>query len=167
MRARYYDPGTGRFISEDARMDGSNWYVYCKNNPVGYVDADGASALQITMSTTVAVLLAMATGCLILAAFAAQRNAWALTAGFMVGAIECAGLSIGIGGNPNEIVQVLAATPALAGAAILIAKGYNALMKAPFVLIAGTAISVQALVVLACLIDLCSESVDFNLGKDN
>ena len=32
LRARYYDPTIGRFISEDPIKDGYNWYVYGKNN---------------------------------------------------------------------------------------------------------------------------------------
>jgi RHS repeat-associated protein len=38
MRARYYEPWTGRFLSEDPAMDGRNWYVYCGNDPVVRVD---------------------------------------------------------------------------------------------------------------------------------
>ena len=41
LRNRYYNPETGRFISEDPARDGSNWYVYCKNNPVTFVDRTG------------------------------------------------------------------------------------------------------------------------------
>jgi hypothetical protein len=41
MRARYYEPGTGRFVSEDPAMDGTNWYVYCGNDPASRVDANG------------------------------------------------------------------------------------------------------------------------------
>ncbi|MBQ4631249.1 MAG: RHS repeat-associated core domain-containing protein, partial [Clostridia bacterium] len=44
LRARYYDPETGRFISEDPAMDGTNWYVYCSNNPVMFVDPCGLSS---------------------------------------------------------------------------------------------------------------------------
>ncbi|ARU39875.1 hypothetical protein CCB80_01480 [Armatimonadetes bacterium Uphvl-Ar1] len=43
MRARYYEPETGRFVSEDRVMDGSNWYVYCKNAPTLFVDESGNS----------------------------------------------------------------------------------------------------------------------------
>ena len=44
LRNRYYDPHTGRFITEDPIKYGKNWYVYCSSNPVnrwdplGYLD---------------------------------------------------------------------------------------------------------------------------------
>jgi len=41
LRARYYDPNIGRFISEDPAEDGFNWYVYCGNNPIMFVDPSG------------------------------------------------------------------------------------------------------------------------------
>ena len=41
LRARYYDPSTGRFINEDPIRDGLNWYVYCGNNPIVFVDPWG------------------------------------------------------------------------------------------------------------------------------
>jgi RHS repeat-associated protein len=41
MRARYYDPSLGRFISEDPGCNGTNWYIYCQNNPVNGVDPSG------------------------------------------------------------------------------------------------------------------------------
>jgi RHS repeat-associated protein len=39
--ARWYDPGLGRFITEDPIRDGSNWYVYVNNNPLRFVDPSG------------------------------------------------------------------------------------------------------------------------------
>jgi RHS repeat-associated protein len=42
--ARWYDPTTGRYLSEDPIQDGSNWYAYAKNNPILYVDPTGLSA---------------------------------------------------------------------------------------------------------------------------
>jgi RHS repeat-associated protein len=38
---RYYDSSTGRFITRDPVKSGSNWYVYCDNNPVVAIDATG------------------------------------------------------------------------------------------------------------------------------
>ncbi len=45
MRARYYEPTTGRFISEDPARDGVNWYLYADGNPVNKVDVEGQRAL--------------------------------------------------------------------------------------------------------------------------
>jgi len=41
LRNRYYDPSIGRFITEDPIQDGMNWYAYCGNNPVMFVDPWG------------------------------------------------------------------------------------------------------------------------------
>jgi RHS repeat-associated protein len=41
MRARYYEPWTGRFLSEDIAKDGRNWFIYASNNPIGFVDFTG------------------------------------------------------------------------------------------------------------------------------
>ena len=41
MRARYYSSEYGRFITEDPSKYGSNWYCYCNNNPIRYVDSTG------------------------------------------------------------------------------------------------------------------------------
>jgi RHS repeat-associated protein len=42
--ARYYQPNTARFVSEDPVQHGENWYVYGKNNPFKYVDPMGLMA---------------------------------------------------------------------------------------------------------------------------
>ena len=38
---RYYDPSTGRFLTRDPIKDGRNWYGYCENNPLKFVDPAG------------------------------------------------------------------------------------------------------------------------------
>lgn len=50
LRARYYDPTIGRFISQDSYRGNLfdplslNRYIYCKNNPLKYVDPSGHMA---------------------------------------------------------------------------------------------------------------------------
>ena len=56
MRARYYEPGTGRFISEDAAGDGWNWYVYCHSDPVNYGDFSGRDAWLLIRQIASALL---------------------------------------------------------------------------------------------------------------
>lgn len=41
LRNRYYDPSIGRFTQEDPAKDGANWYVYCGNNPITFIDPSG------------------------------------------------------------------------------------------------------------------------------
>jgi len=45
MRARYYEPTTGRFISEDPARDGLNWHSFGSNTPTSLADADGRMSI--------------------------------------------------------------------------------------------------------------------------
>lgn len=49
LRARYYLPGTGRFITEDPIKDGLNWYSYCSGNPVNAFDFLGLATIYVTV----------------------------------------------------------------------------------------------------------------------
>jgi RHS repeat-associated protein len=55
MRARYYDPNVGRFISEDPKgFDGGdvNLYAYVQNNPIMGIDPSGLDVMiNITRTT--------------------------------------------------------------------------------------------------------------------
>jgi RHS repeat-associated protein len=70
-RARYYDPTTGRFISEDPiRLAGGiNVYRYAKANPTNLIDPSGLSAINIlvipgttTATTTQGILVVQVDG---------------------------------------------------------------------------------------------------------
>ena len=41
LRARYYDPSIGRFTQEDPACAGLNWYTYCNNSPIRFIDPTG------------------------------------------------------------------------------------------------------------------------------
>jgi RHS repeat-associated protein len=41
MRARYYDPGSGRFLTEDPDKHGYCWFAYARGNPNSWVDRSG------------------------------------------------------------------------------------------------------------------------------
>ena len=47
MRARYYDPSVGRFISEDSQGNGGNWFNYCDSNPTSKTDSTGNTATWV------------------------------------------------------------------------------------------------------------------------
>jgi RHS repeat-associated protein len=58
MRARYYDPRTGRFISQDPLgFDGGdvNLYIYAKNNPVLFSDPLGLWTLSLGVDVNAAL----------------------------------------------------------------------------------------------------------------
>jgi RHS repeat-associated protein len=59
MRARYYEPTSGRFISEDPKAQGNNWFAYSYNDPINWSDTDGklAAILWAALFFVVAGLL--------------------------------------------------------------------------------------------------------------
>ncbi|MBX3096069.1 MAG: RHS repeat-associated core domain-containing protein [Fimbriimonadaceae bacterium] len=67
MRARFYEPWTGRFLSEDEATDGSNWYVYCSSAPTTRSDPDGNLSIPIYMPlNTILQMLAFVFGALLM-----------------------------------------------------------------------------------------------------
>jgi RHS repeat-associated protein len=47
---RYYDPSTGRFLTRDPAKDGRNWYGYCDNNPIRFIDPRGLDKVVIIVA---------------------------------------------------------------------------------------------------------------------
>ena len=63
MRARYYDPNTGRFVSQDPSMHSVNWYIYCMDNPANNVDADGKETTPFEVAMQIAGIITAALYC--------------------------------------------------------------------------------------------------------
>ncbi len=74
---RYYDSSTGRFLTRDPIKDGQNWYAYCDNNPVTYVDANGLVPRPISTSELQQLALAIAL-LIITGKYAEAAQLWAL-----------------------------------------------------------------------------------------
>ena len=47
LRARYYKPGIGRFLTEDQIRSGLNWYTYCGNSPILFFDPSGLAEVAL------------------------------------------------------------------------------------------------------------------------
>ena len=47
LRGRYYDPSIRRFTTPDPAEDGINWYAYCGNNPVDFIDPSGYARVRL------------------------------------------------------------------------------------------------------------------------
>jgi RHS repeat-associated protein len=50
LRARYYQPRTGRFLSEDPVRSGMNYYIYASNNPIRFLDPLGLFDFDTVLS---------------------------------------------------------------------------------------------------------------------
>ena len=57
MRARYYEPHTGRFISEDPKESGINNFIYASNAPSVNIDFDGQEDQPAWLQTVLKTLL--------------------------------------------------------------------------------------------------------------
>ena len=56
---RYYNPETGRFLSEEPTgIDGPNLYWYTRNNPINYVDPTGRESTKLLQITATALAVA-------------------------------------------------------------------------------------------------------------
>ena len=111
LEARYYDPETGRFISQDEidfivpnHLTGLNLFAYCNNNPIMFVDYTGHSVTAILIGLGIATLVGGIIGGVV--GYNSGDRSWELAKSITIGA----GLGLAIGG------AVVATTAVFAGA---------------------------------------------------
>ena len=56
-QARYYAAEVGRFSAEDPIKSGLNWYGYCNENPVMYIDPLGLKCSEIEFGIFPSIIL--------------------------------------------------------------------------------------------------------------
>jgi RHS repeat-associated protein len=59
MRARYYEPLSGRFLNDDPQGSGSNWQIYCSGDPVNQSDGTGKFGENQTVNAVLMWAIAM------------------------------------------------------------------------------------------------------------
>jgi hypothetical protein len=94
MRARYYEVGSGRFISEDPQFDGRNWFAYADDNPISGVDWSGVGSLHtfaIQMGWLAFGLIGLAVGIALLLPPSGMKLA------ALIAAVGAACLAVGAG----------------------------------------------------------------------
>lgn len=96
MRARYCEPSTGRFVSEDPGKNSTNWFLYCSDNPVNRVDSSGKwdaadfKDLALVLMGMYTSKLFMTTGVSMIASgllVAVSPCTWFLTLVFAIGCV--------------------------------------------------------------------------------
>jgi RHS repeat-associated protein len=101
MRARFYEPSSGRFVSQDTAMDGHNWFIYCTNDPIQRIDFSGNSdeeyyELGYKLFVVGRSMMTMGVGQLILGIRNLVIGAVSGSAAFMTGNFLMAGVFAGL-----------------------------------------------------------------------
>ena len=119
-RRRYYDPRIGRFLQRDpfaspaSDTKALHPYMYVLNNPVGYIDPGGESAITATVGGGIILITTIAVA--IFGAIEAQKRREPASVGALRGAIRgFAGSATGVGvslGTRNPVVIGSAASSA-------------------------------------------------------
>ena len=104
MRARYYEPGSGRFISQDPEFDGWNAFSYCRNDPENYTDRDG-KFIDILLGMGIGALVGLISG---LISITGQAMVAGISAHDAAMRLLASTLSGGVGGAVGTATKVAA-----------------------------------------------------------
>ena len=164
MRARYYEPTSGRFVSEDPAARGQNWFSYSNNDPVSGRDYTGKDAESDQYRL---YCMALTAACLVALTIPFVNINASMTPALKVSAtvLVClaAAFSMGAAGFSDrlsvpQIFWIAVMTPALMAAAGMIAEGLaQAKDKGGIARVAVTAVGAYSILILGMLADLHSD----------
>jgi hypothetical protein len=103
MRARYYEPWTGRFLSEDPAKNGVNWYAYCDSSPTNNVDFNGKETTGLHVGSAQAFGFGFLAMAVITSWYAVDAGSLSVACGFA--AIGVAALAIASAFGDGDIAQ--------------------------------------------------------------
>lgn len=132
MRARYYEPTSGRFISQDQKMVGYNWFSYCYSNPVNFSDGQGHSPQGLAIGLLFSLGIVFFTACIgVMVGIPPSGIKTAIIGGLLTFSILCLATADSLmpGGGTFGRVELnfgAAALTALAGTIAAIATAANA-----------------------------------------
>jgi RHS repeat-associated protein len=106
MRARYYEPSSGRFVSHYQKCEGANFFAYCGNDPIQFADESGNARGWAGLAQFVAMFAAVAVlACLITAVALASAGDYANA--LIAGMAGCAlaGIANNYANMPNRFLD--------------------------------------------------------------
>ncbi|RYD66955.1 MAG: RHS repeat-associated core domain-containing protein, partial [Verrucomicrobiaceae bacterium] len=167
MRARYYDPQAGRFISEDPSMDGINWFAYCANDPVNYSDESGRNLRgdisglfgMLTIGSLVVALMAFSEGNRVV-------GLAALTVAVGSAAVAFALTDTGMGATAGLLDAVGAFIAGIADVLAAVAEAANWGMKNALAAVAVAASVIYTVTLLAYVVSAGLEPFDGGYNKE-
>jgi RHS repeat-associated protein len=129
-RARYYDPGIGRFIQEDSHpgkvslpRSVMNKYIYVANNPTRYVDPSGKiiGAILIGALVSGSISAALTGGSMVDAFISGFTNGLIMGTAIAAGALTFGGIATALGASGGMATLIAG----IGGAALSNAAAYS------------------------------------------
>ncbi len=149
MRARYFEPGSGRFVSEDPGRNSFNWFIYAGNDPIGNADSDG-KVFHIKSGFWFNFWMVLGSGFIVASLFDPEPLRGFAT--FFGGVLAIAS-AFSATDMPESFVQAFAAS-GMVLAAISAYVGCKALSKSPYTTLLATVLSIYDATVCALLLDI-------------
>ena len=176
LRARYYDPATGRFTQQDS-WDYSNpkdplslnLYVYCYGNPIGYFDFTGHSAEDIILGLALALDDSLTDGLIkTIVSFLKDSYiyySWEDEADYYLGRMigDVLGIAIGAGMSAMGLAKIIKAISE--GAAITVGTGGTAAAAGVTIAVSGVIIGSVELSLGVAVTTQAFSRFDDDLGK--